>query len=226
MENCFSSSCLNLRFFISFWEITLYAYSLLLFHSLWDYRNSSSLYWISNSPTGWCDSIVKFLPGPSDSPQSLSKFEDTRLFPLSSFLLSSAFPFFEDTCFGVFGFTNQIFIAFTMNFLLRALFRIHSVLLFCLSFWKDYLQPLLSVFENCWFFKWFLVPLAIAFSVFRWFSVWLPENQILLQAIFFAFRSLWGSLNSCSCLALLYSIRFVMSIGFSKKLKKFFVICF
>ena len=36
-------------------------------------------------------------------------------------------------------------------------------------------------------------PTCDRFSVFQWFSVWLPENQILLQAIFSAYRSLWGS---------------------------------
>lgn len=77
------------------------------------------------------------------------KIRRYKALPTFFFLLRSAFPFFEDTCFGVFGLANQIFIAFTMNFLLRAFFRIHAVLLFCLSFWKGYLQPLLSVFENC-----------------------------------------------------------------------------
>ena len=53
-----------------------------------------------------------------------------------------------------------------------------------------------------------------------------PRKSNLTSGYLLCLPKFVGFLNSCSCLALLYSIRFVMSIGFSKKFKKFFVICF
>ena len=225
MENCFSSSCLSLRFSFPFGKLlyTLTPCCSFIHSGI----TGTALLYIESATARQADAIQLwnfFLAHRTH----LNLYQNSKIQGSSHFLLS------PPLCILIFWghllwslrFRKSDFHCIYNEFSPPCLFQNPS----CVAFLPFFLERLFAT-SLVRFWKLLILqmvsrPTCDHFSVFRWFSVWLPENQILLQAIFFAFRSLWGSLNSCSCLALLYSIHFVMSIGFSKKIKKFFVICF